>query len=194
MIIGILVSSRFLLTSSNINGEKEVKVFRDTCIGSFLMEEREGLWQCWQDQKYYEYTYHKGRLNGVTRVYKDSSKINLLFLESYVNGKREGVSVSFHNNGMPSYVTSYNQDRYEYDIRYNKEGLIAYEGGYVLDSIEEEVVIFDSQTLDVKESKKEFSLSEVKDGVWKFYDNKGRVNKKYYYTKGDLVDSLLVKN
>lgn len=166
---------------------------RDTCIGHYFNNQKEGLWRCWYDNQYIEHIYHHGKLHGITKIYSDTLGRTLYYLQSYINGVQEGNQVSYYKNGKPHYITTYENNKHTYSIEYDTLGYLLQEGGYLLDSINNSTIIFDSETLEIVDEVHQKEKREVKHGTWKFYNPNGEIVKKYFYEKGNLIDSLILK-
>ncbi|MBN1182452.1 MAG: toxin-antitoxin system YwqK family antitoxin [Bacteroidales bacterium] len=127
--------------------------------GKYLNKEKTGLW------KYYS-EYFKC----------------LIQEETYIMGKKEGLSVNYYQNGSPSEVLQFKNDIKDGKwMQYFDNGQMKFEANYINDKLNGEYELYQPDgKLEIKGSYKD----DLKDGKWSYYDEKGKLYKEIVYNSG----------
>ncbi len=174
--------------------ESIITIVNDTCIGPRSSDGLPyGLWRCIEQGRYIESTYKDGYIHGYEITYSSSKKERIITIQSFVHGVKSGISTGYFKNESPHYVSTYENNMIIYQVEFDSLGHLKSEGGYVVDSVLSEFITIDPVTLEIIEVESSKTPQSLKDGIWLFYSNHS-IEKKYFYKKDILTDSLILNH
>lgn len=112
-----------------------------------------------------EGNYIEGKKNGLWKYYQEDWDGKLELEERYLNGNREGLSITYHQNGKISDEMFFKNDCGNGTCnRFNEKGILIESGNY---------------------------LNGLYHGKWKYYDNSGNMKIIRVYEFGELISTKI---
>ena len=173
------------LTASEVNLEQlNNATTGDESFGFLLNEQKNGIWFTLNTSKRVTNIQHykAGVLEG--KVYYFHADYEVMRIENYENGKKNGVSEEFHSGGALHYSTEYKNgkivdgENIYYHPNGNKKFVDNYKNGL---KFGKSTVYFESGAVEIEGIYRDKGLQE---GPWKEYYESGKLKEEYNYKHG----------